>query len=315
MTEERGGPPKGMAAVMARFRARAGIPQGEDTVPERWDCWKCGRFVDEPAGEKCPNPAWHGRRVESPSGYVLEKPGVNPNCGTCRGLGYLRRALNEPTDEGFGQVMACPDCLGPHMRGEQTRRMWEGIPRGLRNLTLKTFAEVGGDHDALTWTQEWLSKADPEIPWLVLYGPRGTGKTGLAVGVCHALSIERGLHAAFGTVPEILTRLRATYGPNNDESEDALLASLKVAEVLVLDDLGAQRSTAWAEEKLFEVINHRYNERLITNFTTNADPSDLAETSEQMGRIVDRMVQLACQVAVQHPNLRRQRPGSPASGT
>jgi len=313
MTEERGGAPKGLGATMARLREKWGIEQGPDTVPERWGpCVRCGRYVDEPAGEGCKDTlGWHGRKVVPVfDRYVLEKPGVNPNCPTCRGLGWLRPALNEPGDR--PEPVACPECLGPHLRGEQARRMWEGIPRTLRELTLATFAEVGGDAEALAAVQRWLRAGDPDIPWLVLWGPRGTGKTGLAVGVCHALNIERGLRPVFATVTDMLTRLRATNRPDAEEAESELLASLKHADVLVFDDLAAQRRTDYAEEKLFEVINHRYNEALPTVFTTNTDPNDLVDTSDQMGRIVDRMAQRACFVNLVAPNLRQVRAGGRA---
>lgn len=300
---ERGGSPTGLAVTMARLRAKWGIEQGEDTVPERWKCYRCGHFVDEPPGDECHDTlGWHGRKVIYADGFTLDKPGVNPNCPTCHGLGWLRK----PTDSG-NEAIACPDCFGPALRSEATARMWEGIPRGLRNLTLASYSLVGGDPNALEWVQGWLSRNDPDIPWLVLFGPRGTGKTGLAVGVCHALSIERGLRqVVFATVVDLMTRLRATNRPDSGESEAALLQSVKDAEVLVLDDLGSSRRTDYAEEKLFEIVDYRYTANLVTIFTTNEDPNDLADVGGQLDRLVSRMVQRACFVEVREPDLRQQ---------
>ena len=65
------------------------------------------------------------------------------------------------------------------------------------------------------------------------------------------------------------------YEPDSRVSYDELFEAIRSAPVLVLDDLGAHSSTPWAQEKLFQLINHRYNARLPTVITLNSDVLDL----------------------------------------
>ena len=84
------------------------------------------------------------------------------------------------------------------------------------------------------------------------------------------------LRAAVSRVPNVLTitrpaqkHLRAGYHPDSQESYDQTFDHVRNAPVLILDDFGAHSSTAWAQEKLFQIINHRFNARLPTEITTN----------------------------------------------
>jgi DNA replication protein DnaC len=99
--------------------------------------------------------------------------------------------------------------------------------------------------------------------WLVLTGPSGCGKTHLAAALAwHA--IEVGHPALFMAAPDLLDHLRATFAPRAEVSYDLLFEQVRNAPLLVLDDLGAHASTPWAQEKLFQVLNHRRNLLLPT---------------------------------------------------
>lgn len=81
--------------------------------------------------------------------------------------------------------------------------------------------------------------------------------------------LERDQPVLFTTVPDLLDHLRATYTPTSEVAYDSLYTMMCEADVLVLDDLGAQQTTPWAEEKLFQLMNHRYVWRSPTIITTN----------------------------------------------
>ena len=115
--------------------------------------------------------------------------------------------------------------------------------------------------------------AESPSGWLVFSGPSGSGKTHLAAAIA-GRCIESGWPALFMVVPDLLDHLRSAYQPASQVAYDDLFELVKTAPVLVLDDLGVQSSTPWAEEKLFQLINHRYNAQLATVFTTNLDPLD-----------------------------------------
>ena len=69
--------------------------------------------------------------------------------------------------------------------------------------------------------------------------------------------------------------MRATYNPDSRVGYDELFEAIRSAPVLVLDDLGAHSSTPWAQEKLFQLINHRYNRRIPTVITMNIESEEI----------------------------------------
>jgi DNA replication protein DnaC len=109
--------------------------------------------------------------------------------------------------------------------------------------------------------------AEPE-GWLVFLGDYGCGKTHLAAAIAND-QVARGLPALFVVVPDLLDHLRAAFSPASTTSLDRRFEEVRSAPLLVLDDLGTQSSTPWAQEKLYQLLNHRYNARLPTVITTN----------------------------------------------
>jgi DNA replication protein DnaC len=110
--------------------------------------------------------------------------------------------------------------------------------------------------------------------WLVLHGGFGCGKTHLAAAIVND-QLSRGGTALFVVVPDLLDHLRASFAPESEESYDVRFENVREAPLLVLDDLGTQATTPWAAEKLFQILNHRYNARLATVITTNSDLDSL----------------------------------------
>ncbi len=104
--------------------------------------------------------------------------------------------------------------------------------------------------------------------WLLLMGSYGTGKTHLAAAIAHE-RLAAGSSVYFAVVPELLDHLRAAFAPGSELSYDEMFDKIREVELLVLDDLGAENGTAWATEKLFQLINYRYNYRMPTVITTN----------------------------------------------
>ena len=102
----------------------------------------------------------------------------------------------------------------------------------------------------------------------MLLGGYGAGKTHLAAAIAN-YNVELGRPAMFVVVPDLLDHLRAAFGPTSDSGVDERLETIRETPLLVLDDLGAHHSTPWAQEKLFQILNHRYNSRMPTVITTN----------------------------------------------
>jgi DNA replication protein DnaC len=114
-----------------------------------------------------------------------------------------------------------------------------------------------------------LRYAQDPTGWLIFQGDYGCGKTHLAAAIAHVRE-DAGDTVFFSIVPELLDHLRAAFAPTSELTYDALFERVRESGLLVLDDLGAENATAWATEKLFQLINHRYNFRMPTVITTNA---------------------------------------------
>jgi DNA replication protein DnaC len=122
------------------------------------------------------------------------------------------------------------------------------------------------------------AKAFAENPqgWLVFTGPSGCGKTHTAAAIAN-YCLSQGRPVFFVVVPDLLDHLRSTFSPASDISYDELFEQVRQAPLLILDDLGTQSSTPWAQEKLFQIINHRFNAQLPTIVTLNTPTEELEE--------------------------------------
>jgi DNA replication protein DnaC len=142
--------------------------------------------------------------------------------------------------------------------------MW---PSGLRNCRFDNFNYAGNPSLDAAHQAAWSFAGTPE-GWLVLAGVVGCGKTHLAAAIKNERD-EHGSQTLFKTVPDLLDYLRATYAPDSNVTYDRGFDAIRNAEVLILDDYGAHSSTPWAEEKLFQLLNYRFNARFPTVITTN----------------------------------------------
>lgn len=129
--------------------------------------------------------------------------------------------------------------------------------------------------------------AENPVDWLVFTGPYGCGKTHLAAAIAN-YRMDRGYPALFVVVPDLLDHLRATFSPQSLVSYDQRFEEVRDASLLILDDLGTQSATTWAQEKLFQLFNHRYNARLPTVITMQESVEEFEKTNPRLSsRILD----------------------------
>lgn len=190
-------------------------------------------------------------------------------CSICGGVGIIE----ELSDKGIWFSRRC-EC---QKMGDFNRRLTAAhIPERYRMCALDSYAtdHRGADPSlgkALATATKFVNSypVDTAGRGLLFVGSTGLGKTHLAVGVLKQLIRERGVKGLFCDYRELLKKIQNSYNPQVNTTEVELLKPVFAAEVLVLDDLGAQKPTDWAWDTVALILNTRYNDKQSTIITTN----------------------------------------------
>lgn len=220
-------------------------------------------------------------KASSQSSSTELKPRVEPlgrpDCPYCQGVGFVR--YDVPLGhEKFGKIEICV-CRGVDVAEKARARLYalSSLDR-LSHLTFENFNVAGNPKSKHAITQ--IERDNLELArtlcqdfserlegWVLLEGSYGCGKTHLAAAIANA-AVTRGVPTLFITVPDLLDSLRFAY--NSPETTfEARFEDIRSANLLVMDDFGTQNATGWGQEKLFQIINYRYINKLPTVVTTN----------------------------------------------
>jgi len=203
-----------------------------------------------------------------------EEAPPDSTCPVCKGAGFVHPRLSSGKPD-YSRTVPCSCTRREREKERQSRlRQYSGLEAGLlQDMTFKKF-----DWQRVNLPPEQrdnLKKAydialdfakSPEN-WLVFMGVIGCGKTHLAAAIAN-YRLKEGQPVKFLVVPDLLDHLRSTFSPESPVTYDQLFEEVKNAPLLILDDFGEQSTTPWAEEKLYQIINYRYNARLATVITT-----------------------------------------------
>jgi len=222
-------------------------------------------------------------RITNGDGVKFEtSPPSGDPCPHCKGFGWITKRVPVGHPD-FGEAFPCEcqETAEPAAKVASLRRYSNLGP--LNRMTFTATQPEGPltDMGSRTLFSQALEAAirfaeEPQ-GWLTFAGPSGSGKTHLAVAIANRC-IERGQPTFFIVAADLLDHLRAAYSPDNPVSYDDLFDQVRNVPVLVLDDLSTQTATPWAQEKLFQVFNHRFNAELPTVVTIRGQLQRLDES-------------------------------------
>ncbi|MBI3406647.1 MAG: ATP-binding protein [Acidobacteria bacterium] len=207
---------------------------------------------------------------------------ADANCKLCGGSGW--KTVEQKTPRGEARVAVRCDCTA----NEREVRIFDRahIPRRYEHCDFENF-ETDLQHEdpsASKWNRSLeqakiVSQAFArDFPvavehGLLFMGPCGAGKTHLAVAALKQIAL-RGHTALYFDYRDLLKQIQASYNPESQSSELEVLEPVLTCELLLLDDLGASKPSAWALETVGHILNTRYNEKRTTLITTNYPDPD-----------------------------------------
>jgi DNA replication protein DnaC len=191
-------------------------------------------------------------------------------------------------DHGVRRVVRC-DCW--RERIVHDRLGDANIPKRYLHCTFENFTAYNESLEQAVAKARLVADSFPVSRGLLFEGQPGVGKTHLAVAVLKQVIETAGVRGLFYDTRDLLRIIRSTYDPSIRTTELEILRPVMTADLLVLDDLGAEKTSEWVEETMNLIVNTRYNERRLTVFTSNYQdfPEELAEPNSLIFRIGHRM--------------------------
>lgn len=187
---------------------------------------------------------------------------------------------NKETKEFHQSFMPCPLAARTHEERKYQKDMEENmlLRRRFFSRTFDNFEPSEQSAKILAFCKSWVSDFQPHGKGLYIFGSYGCGKTHLAVACMQALKACYQTRCTFLVVPEFVDSLKSQFG--NAQKQQESFDYYAKSPVLVIDDLGEGRTeggrlSSWVREKLFTLINYRYEAMLPVIVTSAYNPKDL----------------------------------------
>jgi DNA replication protein DnaC len=183
-------------------------------------------------------------------------------CPACQDTGWV------PAEAGDRAGVRRCDCVLARVAAARIER--GRVPKRYQACTFANFEIHNDSHKrAVMIARKLLENYPSQDIGLLFIGPPGVGKTHLAAALLGELIQSRGAAGLFYDFRDLIRDIQETYNPDAGRSESDVLAPVFDSDVVLFDELGAKRPTAWVEETIFSIVNHRYNRRKLTLFTSN----------------------------------------------
>ncbi len=252
----------------------------------------------------------------------LEEASVEYNhCQHCKGLMHCK---NKMTGYAYlprvdqGQISFCYQaCKYKQKRDRETSYLKNmyllHVPEDLKNASLKNiYMDDERRFEAIKYVTNFVKTyhKDPHQKGLYLHGSFGSGKTYLISAAFHELA-KKGVKSAIVFWPEMLNELKESF---NNGTFNEKIETLKKTPLLLIDDIGAESTTAWSRDEIFcPIVQYRMQEHLPTFFTSNLTKKELEQHFSiskdgvehvKAGRVIERINQLTTDITLMSKNLR-----------
>ena len=204
-------------------------------------------------------------------------------CTICDDTGWKSSVV-----DGVSRVTRC-DCI----RESTGERLLANarIPKRYDHCSFENFTAYNQTlKEALQYASQLADRFPVVEKGMFLLGQPGVGKTHLAIATLSAVIRTRGAIGLYYDTRDLLRVIRSTYDPVSRAAEMDVLRPVMTADMLVLDDLGAEKTSEWVDETLNLIVNARYSEKRVTVFTSNYDDkTDITDPDSLLFRIGHRM--------------------------
>jgi DNA replication protein DnaC len=231
----------------------------------------------------------------------------------------IKRDLDNRSDFQDEPQGRCPDCDGyGNIIDEKGARLCHcvksdiiqseislaHIPKKFSDVTLDSFKITkpilkGVHQKACNYVENYSLE---NYKGMYIYGPTGTGKSHLSIGILKGL-IQKGFDGVFYNIVDLLDAIRKTYNPDSQLSDKNLLEMEMNRQIFVLDDFGVQKTSSWVSDRLYALINRRYQDCKTIIITSNIPLMDLQMKVDN--RLASRIVEMCMEIEIQVSDYRK----------